>query len=168
MDYYDYLESGTIKEVNFLEKQDIKQFLEFTTKDNKKTSDDLLNSHPRWSIISGYYAMHDISKLYLLLKYNLQFTKPSVHDAVIKALKFLVKKKEIVNLIEEGEDEFKKIQKLDYFLAKGKHNREKTQYYTPLSFNQQQIKEIANHFNENIVTPYLKIVNALIEDIEND
>ena len=166
MNYQDYLNSGTIKKISFLEKKDIKLFLEYTSSDNEKTSKSLIESHSRWSIISGYYAMHDLSELYLLLKFDLQFTKPSVHDAVIKALKELVDKKEVINLIEEGNTQFKKVQKLDYFLAKGKENREKTQYYTILSFNEFEIKKIAFEFNKKVVEPYLKIIKKLIKEIE--
>ena len=90
MNYEDYFEIGTIKKVSFIEKKDIKLFLEYTFKDNQYTSKNIINVHPRWSIISGYYAMHDISKLFLLEEYDIQFTKPSVHDAVIKALKKLM------------------------------------------------------------------------------
>jgi len=162
MDYNDYFERGTITKVNIIEKKDIRLFLEFTYKDNLKVSKDLIISYPRWSIISGYYAMHDISKLYLLLDFDLKFSKPSVHDAVIKALKELVKKEKIISLIEKGDSEFARIQKLDYFLAKGKSNREKTQYYTMLSFSEEDLIDVAQSFYKNIVVPYIKIVEKLL------
>lgn len=164
MNYEDYFEIGTIKKVSFIEKKDIKLFLEYTFKDNQYTSKNIINDHPRWSIISGYYAMHDISKLFLLEEYDIQFTKPSVHDAVIKALKKLIQKKDIIHLIEDADKEFKKIQKLDYFLSKGKEHREKTQYYTMLSFDEKQIQEIAEEFNANIVEPYIKLIKRLLEE----
>ena len=166
--YFDYLESKTIQKVTFLEKENIKEFLEFTYKDDLKTSISIKDNHFRYSIISGYYAMHDISKLYLLEKFNIKFTKPSVHDAVIKALKKLVKKNEIINYIEKSNKEFSKIQKLDYFLMKGKLSREKTQYYTNNNFNFEKLKEDSNNFIENIVKPYIKIVEKLIEEEKND
>jgi len=164
--YFDYLESKTIQKVTFLEKENIKEFLEFTYKDDLKTSISIKDNHFRYSIISGYYAMHDISKLYE--KFNIKFTKPSVHDAVIKALKELVKKDEIINYIEKSNKEFSKIQKLDYFLMKGKLSREKTQYYTNNNFNFEKLKKDSNNFIENIVKPYIKIVEKLIEEEKND
>lgn len=160
--YEDYLESGTIKTIDILEKKDIIEFLSQTYQDNLQASLFNLEKFPRWSIISGYYAMHDISKLYLAIKYELKFTKPSVHDALIKALKKLISKKDILDLIDKGNEEFIKIQRLDYFLAKGKYHREKTQYYTSKSYLKLEVVEIAKHFLEQIVKPYIKIIEEMI------
>jgi hypothetical protein len=163
MNYKEYLELGTIEKVSIIEKKDIRQFLEYTYIDNKKTSQDLCTTHPRWSIISGYYAMHDISRLYLLLRFDIKITKPSAHDAVIKALRELVKKKELVALLEEAQKDYSKIQRLDYQLSKGKEHREKTQYYTLTSFNKEQIKQKAKQFFEEIVVSYIEILERLLE-----
>lgn len=164
MDYDDYVESGTISSISLVEKRYISQFLEYTYKDNVKACKDLVNTHPRWSIISGYYAMHDISKLYLLLAFDIEFTKPSVHDAVIKALKKLVPKKDIIQYLENADSEFKKIQRLDYFLAKGKEHREKTQYYTALSYSNKEVSVKAQQFYNSIVKNYISIIEELINE----
>lgn len=164
MDYDDYFELNTISQINMLEKNDILDYLEYTYKDNFSASKFNLTQFPRIAIISGYYAMHDISKLYLAIKYNIKFTKPSVHDAVIKALKKLVKKQEILDLIDSANQEFVKIQRLDYFLSKGKAYREKTQYYTGSSYSKEEIINIATNFLNNIVSHYIEIVETLIKE----
>src|SRR3989339_1878393 len=48
-------------------------------------------NYPRWSIISGYYAMHDLTKYFLALHYNVKITSPDIHYKAILILENKVK-----------------------------------------------------------------------------
>ena len=59
------LERGKLSRISDLE---ISRYVDFFTnsyKDNLSHSEYVMEAYPRWSIISGYYAMHDITKLLL-------------------------------------------------------------------------------------------------------
>jgi hypothetical protein len=79
----DFREKGSVKDLLPNEREDYFKYLNFTYIDNLKASDFNILKFPRWSIISGYYAMHDIAKLFLGKKYNLKLSFPNVHAATI-------------------------------------------------------------------------------------
>jgi len=154
---------GTIKELAPIEAEQYHSFLETTYKDNIAASEFLLLKFPRWSIISGYYAMHDISKLYLAKNFNLKFSKPEVHAAVIQALREFVKRKDILELIKKAEEEFNQIISLHLALLQGKEEREKSQYYISTSIKPKIGLEKASYFLTKLVEPYIKIIEELIK-----
>lgn len=158
----DYKEQGTVKDLIPSERQYYTSFLETTYNDNIKASEYLLIKFPRWSIISGYYAMHDISKLYLAKKYNFRFSQPQVHIAVIQALREFVKRKDIIGLIEKADREFNHIISLHLALMQGKEEREKSQYYTSVSVKPEVALEKASYFLERLAKPYLKLIRELM------
>lgn len=160
----EYKKLGTIKDLSPIEKSEYIYFLETTYKDNLKASDYLVIKFPRWSIISGYYAMHDISKLYFANRYNLKFSQPQVHSAVIQAFREFVKRKDILGLIEKAEKEYEEIISLHLALLQGKSEREKSQYYTSASVKPKVTMEKASYFLEKLVKPYLKLIKELIKD----
>ncbi len=47
-------------------------FFESSYKDNLEHSKKNILEFPRWSIISGYYAMHDITKLFIAKKFRIK------------------------------------------------------------------------------------------------
>ena len=52
--------------ISRIKETELNRYLEFFTEsyqDNFKHSESNVETYPRWSIISGYYSMHDISKL---------------------------------------------------------------------------------------------------------
>lgn len=157
-----YRNQGTIVDLSTLEKDQYVDFLELTHQDNLKASEFLLIKFPRWSIIAGYYAMHDITKLFLAKKYNLKLSKPEVHAAAIQALREFVKRKDVINLLEKAEEEYDQIILLHLALLQAKDEREKTQYYIDkklLPVNMQK----ASYFLEKLVKPYLKLIKELMK-----
>ena len=67
-----------------------------------------LKKFPRWSIISGYYAMHDITKLLLADKFSIKI-EFNVHQTTIDVLSECLKDKEIINLLNSAYNEFLKL-----------------------------------------------------------
>ncbi len=159
----DYRSQGTIKDIPPNEKKQYFTFLETAYKDDAEASEYLLIKHPRWSIIAGYYAMHDISKLYLAKKYNLKFSQPQAHAGVVSALRFYVKRKDILDLIEKAEKAYDEIISLHLALLQGKDEREKSQYYTSATASPEVSMQKASYFLENLVKPYLKLVEKLMK-----
>lgn len=157
-----FRQQGSIKDLIPQEKEYYLTFLRYTYLDNIKASDFLLIKYPRWSIISSYYAMHDISKLFLAEKFNLKFSSPEIHVAVIQALRELVKRKDIINLIEEADKEYSEIISLHLALLQGKKERAKTQYYSNELTEPKATLQKASFFLDKIAKPYLKIVEELL------
>ncbi len=159
----DFKEQGSIKDLTPQEKEYYQTFLDTTYKDNIKASEFLLIKFPRWSIISGYYAMHDISKLHLAKTYNLKFSQPNMHAAVIQALRELVKKQDIIHLIEEAKEEYEEIILLHLSLLQAKNERAKTQYYTKETIKPEISIQKSSYFLEKIVKPFIKLIEQLLQ-----
>ena len=162
LDYY--RKEGGVKDLVPNEKEQYISFLNVTYEDNLKASEFLLIKFPRWCIISGYYAMHDISKLYLARRYGLKFSQPKVHAAVIQALRELVKKEDIIKLMEKAEEEYDEIISLHLALIRGRDEREKSQYYTSSSITPEVAVQKASYFLEKLVKPYIKIIRKMVKD----
>ncbi|MFH1440267.1 MAG: hypothetical protein ABIG89_06875 [Candidatus Woesearchaeota archaeon] len=113
---------------------------------------------PRWSIISGYYAMHDISKLLIAKIYRFKIERET-HTTTIKVLREVIKDKEILKLIEDGYKEYKS---LADDLNDAKKERVKVQYYTGTHFMKVKYKHMASDFVNDIVKPYIQKINKLI------
>lgn len=158
----DYKIQDSITELTPQEKTYCQQFLQYTYKDNIETSELLLIKHARWSIIAAYYAMHDVSKLYLAKKFNLKFSNPEIHAAVIQAMRELVKRKDILELIENAREEYSEIISLHLTLLRGKKERAKTQYYTDQTIGPEVAMQKASYFLEKLAKPYLKLVEKLL------
>lgn len=158
-----YRSQGTITDILPNERKQYFAFLEIAYKDDARASEYLLVKHPRWSIIAGYYAMHDISKLYLAKKYSLKFSQPQVHAGVVTALRFYVKRKDILDLIEKAEKAYDEIISLHLALLQGKDEREKSQYYTSPIISPEVRMQKASYFLEKLVKPYLKLIEELMK-----
>lgn len=156
------LKEGKISIIGDLEIDRYISFFENSFKDNLWHSAKNISEFPRWSIISGYYAMHDISKLIIAkrLKVKVDF---EVHSTTIKILKEMVKNPEIVSLFEKGYAEF-----LSFAndLDEAKKERTKVQYYTGTSFLKDEYKKRATEFYTNVVLIYVEKIKRLygVED----
>jgi hypothetical protein len=159
---YEFRAQGTITDLGPIEKGPYTSFLGITYQDNVKASEFLLVKFPRWSIIAGYYAMHDITKLFLAKQYSLKLSRPEVHAATIQALRELIKRKDIISLLEKAEDEYDQIISLHLALLQAKDEREKTQYYTSEKKEAAVNMQKASYFLEKLVKPYLKLVKELM------
>ncbi len=166
LSYDDYLNQKSITELLDKEKKYYLEYLKNAYKEDLKHSKDTLFSSQKWSIIAGYYAMHNISKYYLALNYKKKISTPNIHEATISALKKLVDNNEVKELMKKAE-EFAEIEPLYHGLIKGKQERNKTQYYTNETESSKKITlEKANYFLNNIVEKYIELVERLIENVK--
>ena len=147
-----------VSKLNELEIERYVNFFDNSYKDNLEHSKAIVQSFPRWSIISGYYAMHDITKLLLAKIFRIKI-ELEVHATTIKVLDELIKNKEILSLIKKGYEEFIS---LANDLAEAKKERVKTQYYTGTEFMKEQYKERANEFLKDTVLPYIEKIKGLL------
>ncbi|MFH0798282.1 MAG: hypothetical protein V1906_02625 [Candidatus Woesearchaeota archaeon] len=126
---------------------------------------------PRWSIISGYYCMHDVTKLFLAERFNVKVTSPDIHARAIEALDHFVKDKDVkarlLVLLKNAKDmyfsaERLKERTLPAMLRKGKQERGMAQYYCQdYSDGTGANSQKALYFIDNIVRPYVAIVEGL-------
>ena len=153
------LNEGKISKISELELKRYVDFFENSYKDNLEHSKSNLDKFPRWSIISGYYAMHDITKLLLAKKFRIK-VEFEVHSTTIKVLRELIKSKEILSLIEKG---YKEFLSLANDLAEARDERVKAQYYTGTEFMHEEYLKRANEFYQNVVSPYLEKIKGLLK-----
>jgi hypothetical protein len=128
---------------------------------------------PRWSIISGYYAMHDITKLFLAKKFNIKITSPDIHAKTILAVEEIITdkklKEKLVGLLQEAKTTYYNIERLKekslpLLLKKGKQERGKAQYYTQDYTDKKNINaQKTTYFIEEIVRPYIKLIRGLLK-----
>ena len=156
------IKEGKISRINELEIDRYINFFSSSYKDNLDHCKATIKTFPRWSIISGYYAMHDITKLLIAKAFSLKIDF-EVHATTIKALKELVKNRDILNLLEKG---YKEFINLANDLAEAKNERVKTQYYTGTEFMREEYKEKADAFLKDIVDPFIIKIKKLIEASE--
>lgn len=116
-----------------------------------------LEKYPRWSIISGYYAMHDLAKLFLADKFNIK-VELNVHQTTIDTLKELIKDKQITEMLNIGYSEFIKLLN---DLAIAKKQRTKAQYYTGTRFMKKRYKEEAKDFFNKTVLPFIGKIKSI-------
>lgn len=135
---------------------------------------ELVIKSPRWSIISGYYAMHDITKLYLGKvkgwKVGGEFVHAKTIELLSEALKEEPQKDKILKLIKLAEEEINEALRLNEgtivgFLRTGKSERGKAQYYSEGKDNNIfniNFSKKASYFLEKIVKPYILIMKGLL------
>lgn len=149
----DYLfKSKRISRILESEKERYVNFFSNSWRENLEHSKDSIKKYPRWSIISGYYAMHDIAKLFLADKFSIKVDK-NVHESVILVLKELVKDKQISEMLNLGYNELIKMM-ADLAIARKK--RTKAQYYTGTEFMKEKYRKEAKDFVLKIVIPFIE------------
>jgi hypothetical protein len=116
-----------------------------------------LKKFPRWSIISGYYAMHDITKLFLADKFGIKIDF-KVHQTTIEVLEEVLKNKEIINMLNLAYNEFLKLLN---DLAEAHDKRTNAQYYTGTAFMKEKYRKEALKFFNEIVVPYIKKIKLI-------
>ncbi len=153
-----FLKQGKISRIIETELPRYVNFFENTYKENLEHTKFNLEKFPRWSIISGYYAMHDITKLFLVKNLNIKI-EFEVHKTTIKILKEIIKDKELLRLLKIGYHEFITMAN---DLSKAKKERTRAQYYTGTEFAKEKYREKASDFLNKIVIPYLEKINNLM------
>jgi len=164
-DYEYFQKKGSITQLDPSEKDFYLEYFKSAYDEDLEHSKNSLIKSPKWTIIAGYYAMHNISKYYLGLNFQIKISLPEIHSATIVAIKELVDNKEVKNLICEIED-FSEIEPLYFGLVKAKDERSKTQYYISKSNSAKKITlEKANYFLNNVVEKYIQLMEKLIKNV---
>lgn len=148
-----------ISRISELELPRYLNFFENSYKDNLEHSKENLEKFPRWSIISGYYAMHDLAKLFIAKKFRIKVEK-EVHSTTIMLLKTLSKRKDLTRLLEIG---YKEFQELILDLEMARRERVKVQYYTGTPYLKQVYRERAKEFLTKVVMKFIEKMEKLIK-----
>ncbi|MBI2144597.1 hypothetical protein HYU17_05645 [Candidatus Woesearchaeota archaeon] len=127
---------------------------------------------PRWSIISGYYCMHDLTKLFLAEKFNAKIASPEIHAKAIDALEHFISdgvlKNKLLGLLKEAKNIYYNAERLKErvlpaLLKRGKQERGKAQYYSEdYTEKAKASSQKASYFLETIVKPYVELVRGLM------
>jgi len=149
------------------------QFHEQAYEEDLKHAEHNSLKFPRWSIISGYYAMHDITKLFLAKKFNIKIVSPDIHAKTILAVEEVITNLELkttlIGLLQEAKATYYNIERLKekslpLLLKKGKQERGKAQYYTQDYHDKNDINaQKAVYFIEEIVKPYITLIRGLLK-----
>jgi hypothetical protein len=148
-----------ISRISELEIERYINFFQNSYKDDLAHASENVDKFPRWSIISGYYAMHDIAKLFLAKKFRIKILK-EVHSTTIKVMKVVSERKDLIKLLEIGYKEFRKLVEE---LEVAKKERVKVQYYTGTPYLESLYKKRAKEFLENVVKPFIQKMEGLVE-----
>ena len=155
------------------EKNNYIEFHELAYKEDLRHSEKNIIDFPRWSIISGYYAMHDITKLFLAEKFNIKVSSPDIHSKTLDILEQAIidkkLKEKLLGLLREAKSTYYNVERLKeralpILLRREKQERGKSQYYTQ-DFN---IKTNINaqkssYFLDEIVKPYILLIWGLLK-----
>jgi hypothetical protein len=151
-----------ISRISHYEKPRYINFFETTYKDDLELCKFVLEKHPRWSIISGYYAMHDVTKLFLAMNYGYKVHDIDVHSTTISLLSLVLRQshEDIVSLFESGYEEYKNTVGE---LSGARNERRKAQYYTGSEFTRDYYLSRARKFCDESVEPYIEKILILGE-----
>lgn len=155
-----YLKKGAISNIFREEKERYLHFLSNAYKENLEHSKANIIRFPRWAIISGYYAMHDVAKLFLADKFNLKINF-KVHKITIEALEELIHNKEISKMLNLGYEELLKMMN---DLKDAKKIRTHAQYYTGTKFMKEKYQKEAKDFLKEIVFPFIEKIKVINHD----
>ena len=155
--------TGRISKILETEKKRYLDFFSNSYKENLEHCEFCLEKFPRWSIISGYYAMHDISKLFIADKFSIKVNF-KVHQTTIDVFGELIKDKEMIEMLNLG---YKELIKLLNDLSFAKRQRTKAQYYTGTVFMHQKYKEEARIFLDKTTIPFIEKIKNL-RNFKND
>ena len=154
------IQEGKVSKINELELERYLNFFRHSSENNHQHSLAVADTFPRWSIISGYYAMHDRTKLFLAKIFRLKI-ELEVHSTTIKVLREVLHNSEILKLMENGYYEFISMAN---DLAEAKQERVKSQYYTGSGYMEQEYQKRAAIFLRETVEPFLQKINELLEE----
>jgi hypothetical protein len=155
------------------EKENYLAFHRTASEEDLKHAEKNLLEFPRWSIISGYYCMHNTTKLFLAERFNAKISSPEIHSKAIEALEHFIKddglKAKLLELLKEAKDiyysaERLKEKTLPVLLKRGKQERGKAQYYSEDYTEKAKVNsQKAAYFLDKIVKPYVELVKGLMK-----
>ncbi|MBU4493519.1 MAG: hypothetical protein KKA61_04060 [Nanoarchaeota archaeon] len=146
------------------------KFHEDVYKEDQKMANKVITDSPRWSIIMAYYAMHNVSKLYLAKIHNIKISGEDVHAKTLFFISKYAKQdaKKIIPLLEKAKEEYDAITSssiwvIPRLLSKGRDERTKTQYYNAVKAEKStmELMQAAQYFMDNFMKPYIKIMEGL-------
>lgn len=160
MNKLEYLfKAKRISKIVETERERYLNFFSNSYKENLEHCKFVLEKYPRWSIISGYYAMHDIAKLFLADKFNIKIDF-NVHQTTLEVLRELIKDGQIIKMLNAGYNEFVKLLN---DLASARKQRTKAQYYTGTKFMHEKYRQEAKEFLEKTAIPFIEKIKTLKE-----
>jgi len=152
-----------LKKISRINEFELDRYINFFTvcyNDDLGNCEFVLEKHPRWSIISGYYAMHDITKLLFAKNYRIRVNKQETHATTIDVLAILLTEKDIIKLFQKGYEYSQMASEL--YLAR--EERSKVQYYTGSPYAQEYYAKKSIEFHNDVVIPYINKMLTLIGD----
>lgn len=155
------------------ERENYLVFHRLAYKDDLTVAEFLALKSPRWSVIAGYYAMHDITKLFLADAFAVKITSPEIHEKAIIAIGEKVKdentKEKLIALLKDAKGIYLNVERLKErilpeLLRKGKQERGKSQYYTEdYSKAKEASSQKSLYFLDSFVKPYISIIEELMK-----
>ncbi len=157
--------------MDITEKEVYVKWHDFAYQDDFKSSELLVEKHPRNAIVLGYYSMHNIAKKYLGDVFSIKIPQDDTHSLTLKALKEKISKeatrKRVIELMKQAQKEYEmfsqpKPELLSALLRYGKSERASHSYYQSKQESEKQVgSEKARDFINNIVKPFIKIMKEL-------
>ena len=157
--YEDFVKTGTIRNLPEIERDDYVKFYEDLWKEDYEICRDLVEKSPRWSIISGYYAMHNLAKLFLAKNFRLKINGKFIHAAVIEALRKCLNNEDILKKLEKGKQECN-LEEIPNTIEFAKREIAKSQYYSRAGTKANSNKTI--YFLKNIVRPFIETLKKYV------
>jgi len=176
--YEELLQRQLIKKLETVEKENYVSFHQYNYKKDLESAKAFLEmNNSKYAVIAGYYAVLNITLWYFAKYFNLKISEEGtgVHTNCQIVLEKFVKtdqlKKKIIELLGEAHQEFVSFtilkknseETLPIMLKQSADKRKRYTYYSSertLPKNDEQLNE-AKNFIENIVSPYLSILENL-------
>lgn len=161
-------ENRAWSELPATEKENYLLFHQSLFQEDVKHAEKNVLEFPRWSVISGYYCMHNCAKLFLAEKFNVKISSPEIHAKTIDALEYFVKepevKKKLLILLKDAKNmyysaEHLKEKILHVLLQRGKQERGKAQYYSEEYNEGKKVNsQKAIYFLDAVVKPFIELI----------
>ena len=157
--YEDFAKAGTIRTLPEIERDDYIKFHEDLWKEDYEICKDLIEKSPRWSIISGYYAMHNMAKLFLAKNFRIKINGKFIHAAVIESLRKYLNEEDVLEKLEKGVQECN-LEEIPNTIEFAKRERAKSQYYSRTGIKATTSKTV--YFFKNIVKPFIETLKKYV------
>lgn len=155
--------------MKFMTKQDKEDYLNWHKlrfEKDFKLAKELQEKDKNWSIIIGYYSMHNITKYFLATKNIFLRDKHNIHEKCIEELEQLCMTnlqtlKDTLYLLKKAKeqyDNFFEPKELPLVLRAAKNERSKANYYSERKINEAKI------YLDEYVAPYLETIKGFIEN----
>lgn len=157
--------------MDITEKEIYVEWHNYAYQDDLESAEELIEKHPRNAIVLGYYAMHNIAKMYLGDVFSIKIPKDDTHSVTLKALKEKIAKevtrKRVVELMKKAQEEYEifskpKPEMLSALYRYGKSERASNSYYHSKQKAEKRAEsEKVQEFIETIVKPFIQIMKEL-------